>query len=118
MTANIVVKCRNCRRNIIEDCENHLVNAHNLPRNKDHEVNCLSITEETNIFLNEENLPLWISNKIQEVNWSKGRLNCTECDARIGGFDFISGHKCECLENPLPPVHFIKSKVDLIKVKQ
>ena len=39
--------------------------------------------------------------------WTKGRLNCPNCQSRIGGFDFVSGADY--------PVHLIKSKVDYWK---
>ena len=37
--------------------------------------------------------------------WTKGKLNCPNCQAKIGGFDFVAGAQY--------PVHIVKSKVDL-----
>lgn len=44
--------------------------------------------------------------------WSRGRLHCYKCSARIGLFDFISGSKCSCQKYVLPGVQIGKSKVD------
>lgn len=62
----------------------------------------------TDLYLiKDDALPEWISDRIEEASWTKGRLNCPKCQCRVGGFDFVggSGH----------PVHLIKSKVDLSK---
>merc|ERR1712020_605809 len=52
-------------------------------------------------------MPDWILQKVEEAGWTKGRLNCPQCQSRLGGFDFISGADY--------PVHLIKSKVDCWK---
>ena len=43
-----------------------------------------------------------------QSGWTKGKLNCAVCDARIGGFDYVGG-------NSEFPVYVIKSKVDFQK---
>lgn len=110
------VKCKKCRKVIIDKTQsvNLFLNAHNLPLDNT-ESDCPTIAEQKVVFLAEDALPEWIMQKVQEVEWSKARLNCQQCDSRLGGFDFISGNKCECLRNVLPAVHLIKSKVDLLK---
>ncbi|KAJ9580748.1 hypothetical protein L9F63_024074, partial [Diploptera punctata] len=45
--------------------------------------------------------------------WQKGRLNCPKCRGRVGSFDFVSGLKCDCGKHVLPPVHVVRSKVDI-----
>ena len=44
---------------------------------------------------------------ITQAGWTKGRLNCPNCQSRLGGFDFVSGADY--------PVHLIKSKIDYWK---
>ncbi|KAJ8978953.1 hypothetical protein NQ317_009349 [Molorchus minor] len=92
------IKCKKCRNTLFtsEEDKNIFLDAHGLflGFNSDKDE-CISITE--------------------AEEWSKGRLNCPNCDLRIGGFDFISGKKCDCSNNVLPSIHVIKSNVDLIK---
>lgn len=109
------VKCKKCRKILVgkTECANLFRNAHNKPLDTS-ETDCHTIADQNVVFLSEDNLPEWIMQRIQEANWSKGRLNCEQCDLRVGAFDFISGSKCQCLENVLPAVHLIKSKVDLL----
>jgi len=65
----------------------------------------LEDTEDHNLWtLNQDDLPDWIQLAIDESGWTKGRINCPNCQCRIGAFDFVGGS-----ENP---VHLIKSKVD------
>ena len=40
--------------------------------------------------------------------WTKGKLSCPSCSARVGGFDFVSGTSCSS------PVYLVKSRVDLL----
>lgn len=111
-----VIKCKKCRKPISDGAQTKelFLNAHSSPLGSSPEE-CASIQEENNIFLSEEFLPQWIILRIESERWSKGRLNCPSCDSRIGGFDFVSGQKCGCSSHVLPPVHIIKSKVDLLK---
>lgn len=113
---NLVIKCRSCRLILLDSTntkESLFVCAHNTPCNpfNKSEKDC----DENMIFLNEDSLPNWIQEIIEKHEWSKGRLNCLNCNSRIGSFDFVSGMKCFCDSNVLPPVHLIKSKLDLIK---
>lgn len=110
------VKCKKCRKTIINVLQYHdlLINAHHQPLSAC-KSECYTITEQNVVFLTEDTLPEWIMQKVQEAEWSKGRLNCTYCESRLGGFDFISGSKCQCAKNVLPAVHLIKSKVDLLR---
>ncbi|KAG5896773.1 hypothetical protein JTB14_008349 [Gonioctena quinquepunctata] len=109
------VKCKKCRRTLLtsEQTEN-LLNAHNEPLTEISDI-CETVNVESNVFLNEEHLPDWITLRIEASEWSRGRINCPHCDSRIGAFDYVSGQKCNCSNNVLPPIHIIKSKVDLIR---
>lgn len=107
------LKCKKCRQVILnKDQCTALINAHN---DKDYQGDCVSVTEETLIFVDESCLPEWIKASVEEEQWAKGKLNCPSCNARVGAFDFVSGIKCDCKTSVLPAVYFIKSKVDLLK---
>lgn len=110
------VKCRKCRKIIVEDSydQKRIITCHGIPISNVNVQSCTS--EESVVFLNDDYLPNWIKIKIEEVNWTKSRINCPGCDCRIGAFDFVSGIKCDCNTYILPAIHIIKSKVDLIKI--
>ncbi|CAH2000222.1 unnamed protein product [Acanthoscelides obtectus] len=112
------VKCKKCRKTLFHlQQKNFLLNAHheNLSKNtSEMEDTCDTVRDENMVHLDENFLPHWISLKIEAEQWSKGRINCPYCDSRIGNFDFVSGSRCECSNSYLPPVHLIKSKIDLV----
>ncbi|KAF2892713.1 hypothetical protein ILUMI_13461 [Ignelater luminosus] len=108
------IKCKKCRHTLLDEteCQSLLLNAHNTAVNED--VECSTITDKTLLFLSEDNLPDWVKKSVEEDNWTKGKLMCTHCGARIGAFDFVSGIKCACEGFVLPSVYLIKSKVDVV----
>jgi E3 ubiquitin-protein ligase RNF180 len=108
------VRCKKCRNLIFseEECKLLFLNSHNVTLNPLTEAEC---SIDNIVFLNEDSLPEWVKTRIEEESWSKGRINCQQCDSRIGAFNFIAGQKCDCSKFMLPFVHIIKSKVDLIK---
>ena len=67
------------------------------------------------LFLDEEFLPDWIKDEIENMSWTKGRLKCPrpECTARVGGFDFVQGLLCSCGEFTIPAVWIQDGKVDI-----
>jgi len=87
---NCGLKCRKCRSGFLAEIEHDGIKS----------------TSDLYVF-SDENMPQWISQKVEEGGWTKGRLNCPNCQSRIGGFDFVSGADY--------PVHLIKSKVDYWK---
>ncbi|KAL1518356.1 hypothetical protein ABEB36_001991 [Hypothenemus hampei] len=112
------IKCQKCRKILIRDTSNtvKILNAHGNSLNHEASSDCPSLNCRNLVFLSEENLPDWISKKIVEAQWTKGRLNCPDCDCRIGAFDYISGAKCDCSDKILPAVHVIRSKVDVGRI--
>uniref|UniRef100_A0A671WTL5 Ring finger protein 180b n=1 Tax=Sparus aurata TaxID=8175 RepID=A0A671WTL5_SPAAU len=44
------------------------------------------------------------------AQWTVGKLNCQNCSARLGGFNFINRSECPCGRDAT--VHFNKSRVD------
>ncbi|KAF7286044.1 hypothetical protein GWI33_008347 [Rhynchophorus ferrugineus] len=112
------IKCRKCRKLIVEDSHDQklILTCHGIPLGNTIAQDCSS--EDSVVYLNDDYLPSWIKDKIEEVNWTKSRINCPGCDCRIGAFDFVSGTKCNCKTHMLPATHIIKSKVDLIKLNE
>lgn len=45
-----------------------------------------------------------------QAQWTVGKLNCGNCSARLGGFDFIHHFECPCGRDAA--VHLNKSRVD------
>ncbi|KAG7240862.1 hypothetical protein INR49_023436 [Caranx melampygus] len=45
-----------------------------------------------------------------QAQWTVGKLNCQNCGARLGGFNFIDRSKCPCGQDAT--VHLNKSRVD------
>lgn len=56
--------------------------------------------------LDQEQLPTFVQDAVDQSGWTKGRLNCPSCQSRIGAFDFVGSGSTD------HPVHLIKSKVD------
>lgn len=101
------IKCQKCRNILLID-----VNSETLKTKPCDPTNCVSYDEKTLIFLIEEKLPNWVKKKVEEEQWTKGKLHCPSCGSKVGSFDFISGRKCNCGSSVLPSVHFISSQVD------
>lgn len=57
-----------------------------------------------------DTLPDWISNIVNQVHWTVGKLNCQYCGARLGSFNFINCPRCPCGRDTA--VHLSKSRVD------
>lgn len=45
-----------------------------------------------------------------QAQWTVGKLNCRNCSARLGGFDFIHHFECPCGRDAT--IHLSKSRVD------
>lgn len=103
------VKCRKCRKDLIDS----LANVSSFETEKSCEEGCRTFSEGTLLFLNEEALPEWIKTNVEAEAWMKGKLNCNNCKTRVGGFDFVSGLRCNCRKMVLPTVHLIRSKIDV-----
>ena len=43
-----------------------------------------------------------------QSGWTKGKISCPHCSARIGGFDFVGGSV-----SPDFPIYLVRSKVDV-----
>lgn len=117
---NVIIKCRKCRTDLISHPENTILNIHGGTLNvydKECIRNSVCNRDVKNdvFYIQETEMPEWIINTINEADWIKGKLKCPECSARLGSFDFVSGLKCPCYTAVVPPVHIVKSKVDLVR---
>ncbi|KAG7160581.1 E3 ubiquitin-protein ligase RNF180-like [Homarus americanus] len=44
----------------------------------------------------------------ERSSWTKGKIHCPGCQARIGSFNFVSGSQCACGSHVLPQVDWMK----------
>lgn len=57
-----------------------------------------------------ENIVTYLPVLPVQAQWTVGKLNCQNCGARLGGFNFIDHSKCLCGQDAT--VHLNKSRVD------
>ncbi|XP_040915689.1 E3 ubiquitin-protein ligase RNF180 [Toxotes jaculatrix] len=95
-----MLRCRRCRKGVIDSA-------------------CLTMVEATDEssaavcsiwHVNVDTLPEWILTSVHQAQWTLGKLNCQNCGARLGGFNFINYSKCPCGRDAA--VHLNKSRVD------
>ncbi|XP_024215885.1 E3 ubiquitin-protein ligase RNF180 [Halyomorpha halys] len=113
--SQIVLKCRQCRQQLLDSSISPILSGHNLVLNAGSiTYPNLSDCEDviSSLYIEETAFPEWILSSVDEAGWKKGKVKCPKCSSRVGSFDFVSGRKCKCNENVLPPLHLIKSKVD------
>lgn len=114
----VVIKCKKCRHELVReaDCQRAVVTAHG-EKHYLTETECCSNSEQDSLWYLDESATAWISDLITKHEWTKGKLNCPNCEARVGSFDFVSTSACECGSRTLPAVHLVKSKVDAYSQK-
>lgn len=117
--ADTQIKCRKCRTVISKVASAKLLNAHseNFSIDLDANNDCSSISGRTEIYVMEDAFEQWIQDEIEQSEWTKGKLKCIKCSSNVGSFDFVTGQKCDCRQFSQPPVHFIRSKVDMETIK-
>ena len=98
------LRCRFCRTFLLSSVK--LITSHQPDAREC--GNCL--------YLNEDELSSWswLQNQIEQSEWTKGRLYCPKknCNARIGGFDYVQGVLCSCGVFTVPAI-WIHGKVDI-----
>lgn len=99
-----VIKCHKCRHILL-----NMISTYNSSCNE----KCESYNPKCFIYLLEDQLPAWIKKKVDEEQWTKGKLHCENCGSKVGSFDFVSGRKCDCRCSILPSVHFVTSQIDV-----
>ncbi|KAL1122780.1 hypothetical protein AAG570_003107 [Ranatra chinensis] len=114
--ASVTLKCRKCRFPLLNSSKTPLLSVHNeyvqseVVLKPNIENDCTRIKDE--FFFQENGLPQWVVQKLDEANWLRGKLNCPKCSARLGAFDFVTGQRCPCSKLVVPPIHIVKSKID------
>lgn len=103
---NRSIRCHKCRHVLVENMDFAAMN------NRPCDSSCPSYDKTSFIHLLEDKLPDWIKVKVEQEQWTKGKLHCENCNSKVGSFDFVSGRKCDCENTLLPSVHFISSQVD------
>lgn len=110
------VRCRACKREIWRRSESELVSAHGLPLETVSESNVQATVCEDwrhgQVFAEGEPLPPWVSAFVEASGWQSGKLVC-ECGVHLGSFDFVTGRRCACNLNELPPIRLNTKKIDL-----
>ncbi|KAK9509348.1 hypothetical protein O3M35_006686 [Rhynocoris fuscipes] len=116
----MLLKCKKCRNVLLNTEETPLLSGHNAQVDGNffsrHIESGECLENENSVYLQEEGLPKWIEELVNQAGWLKGKLVCPKCALRLGSFNFISGRKCTCDKYVLPPVHIIKSKVDCSRI--
>ncbi|RVE65429.1 hypothetical protein OJAV_G00116350 [Oryzias javanicus] len=93
-----MLRCRKCRRTIVHSgC---------LSKASDESSTAVCSIWHVNV----EQLPEWILTSVNQSQWTAGRLNCQNCRARLGGFNFVNRTVCVCGLDAA--VHLSKSRVD------
>ncbi|KAK8388241.1 hypothetical protein O3P69_020257 [Scylla paramamosain] len=119
------IRCRKCRSVLLSKTKLCVLDAHGEEyhhtvedETSDSECTCLSLREHSCLYLSEESFPDFVLQAIEESSWTKGKIYCPACEARLGSFNFVSGSQCACGSHVLPQVHILKSKVDWMKVNE
>ncbi|KAM4634490.1 E3 ubiquitin-protein ligase RNF180 [Polymixia lowei] len=95
-----MLRCRRCRKGFIDStCLYPIATADE------------STAAQCSIWhVNVDTLPEWILTSVHQAQWTVGKLNCQNCGARLGGFNFINHSRCPCGQDIT--VHLSKSRVD------
>ncbi|XP_041826334.1 E3 ubiquitin-protein ligase RNF180 [Melanotaenia boesemani] len=93
-----MLRCRRCRKSVLD-------------------LTCLSTAADegssagcTIFHVNVDKLPEWMLTSVHQAHWTVGKLNCYNCGARLGGFNFLNRTECPCGQDAT--VHLNKSRVD------
>ncbi|XP_008303563.1 E3 ubiquitin-protein ligase RNF180 [Stegastes partitus] len=96
-----MLRCRRCRKGVIDSaCLSMQV--------QDSDESSAAVCSIWHV--NVDTLPEWILTSVHQAQWTVGKLNCQNCGARLGGFNFIHRSECPCGRDAA--VHFSKSRVD------
>ncbi|XP_042873172.1 E3 ubiquitin-protein ligase RNF180-like isoform X2 [Penaeus japonicus] len=117
------VRCRKCRKVLFSTSNCKILDAHEKEIHASAGAEgcrassgCSSVVEQSCLYLSEESYPDFVNEAVNESSWTKGKILCPACQARIGSFNFVSGNHCACGSYLVPQVHLLKAKVDWIKV--
>uniref|UniRef100_A0A4W5R2R9 Ring finger protein 180 n=1 Tax=Hucho hucho TaxID=62062 RepID=A0A4W5R2R9_9TELE len=96
-----MLRCRKCRKGFVDTTCLHPI----VPDDNTTAAGTCSIWH-----MNVDTLPEWILTSVHQAQWTVGKLNCENCGARLGGFNFLNSTKCPCGQEST--VHLSKSRVD------
>nr|XP_023682157.1 E3 ubiquitin-protein ligase RNF180 isoform X1 [Paramormyrops kingsleyae]XP_023682158.1 E3 ubiquitin-protein ligase RNF180 isoform X1 [Paramormyrops kingsleyae] len=95
------LRCRRCRTCVMDS-------SSLLRMSKERDA---AATAKCNIWhVNFDPLPDWIHRAVHQAQWTRGKLLCPHCGARLGGFDFMRQASCPCGHQLT--VHLSESRVD------
>lgn len=97
----MMLRCRKCRKGIL-DATGLLMRA------VDTDESSAAVCSIWHV--NVDTLPGWMLTTVDQAQWTVGKLNCWNCAARLGGFNFIHHTECPCGLDAT--VHLSKSRVD------
>ncbi|XP_070298502.1 E3 ubiquitin-protein ligase RNF180 isoform X2 [Salvelinus sp. IW2-2015] len=95
------LRCRKCRKGFVDTTCLHPI----VPDDDTTAAGTCSVWH-----MNVDTLPEWILTSVHQAQWTVGKLNCENCGARLGGFNFLNNTKCPCGQEST--VHLSKSRVD------
>ncbi|XP_035769150.1 E3 ubiquitin-protein ligase RNF180-like isoform X1 [Neolamprologus brichardi] len=95
-----MLRCRKCRKSVIDS-----ICLLTIPDTDEASADVCSIWH-----LDVDTLPDWILISVHQTQWTAGKLNCQNCRARLGGFNFINRSQCPCGTDA--SIHFSKSRLD------
>uniref|UniRef100_A0A7N6ACU1 RING-type domain-containing protein n=1 Tax=Anabas testudineus TaxID=64144 RepID=A0A7N6ACU1_ANATE len=93
-----MLRCRRCRKGVIESTCLETVGEVS-------QCLCFQVLHPITI-----HYMIYVSVVSVQAQWTVGKLNCQNCRARLGGFNFIN--RCECPCGRDATVHLNKSRVD------
>ncbi|XP_041666003.1 E3 ubiquitin-protein ligase RNF180 [Cheilinus undulatus] len=96
-----MLRCRRCRKGILDST---------CLLMQDEDTDDSSVAACSIWHVNVDTLPEWILTSVNQAQWTMGKLNCWNCSARLGGFNFINHIECPCGLDAT--VHLSKSRVD------
>ncbi|XP_051794590.1 E3 ubiquitin-protein ligase RNF180 isoform X2 [Acanthochromis polyacanthus] len=96
-----MLRCRKCRKGVIDAA----CLSTQVQESDESSAAVCSIWH-----VNVDTLPDWILTSVHQAQWTVGKLNCQNCGARLGGFNFIHRSECPCGRDAA--VHLSKSRVD------
>jgi len=107
------VRCQKCRYHLLDSSD--VVDSHGVGFDPTSGPPSPSNSCSTDVwYIPENKMPDWMKSNVESGDWVKGKMTCPKCQARIGSYNFVSGMKCTCGLAVLPPIHIVKSKVDII----
>ncbi|XP_060565094.1 E3 ubiquitin-protein ligase RNF180-like [Ruditapes philippinarum] len=101
-------RCRKCRQNL--NVQDSVIKE--IPYCTD-----ASACQSSVLYLDVDTCPEWIVHSFEQTSWTKGKLLCVKCNGRLGSFDFVYKKVCKCLQHPIPLVHLLKDRIDVIETR-